>query len=185
MAFCSIELDHGASLGMQAVINYDTLPNRGIYALEGTVRNTSCVTALLNVNATTHSGRIPLPTSVYLLLLDQRGMEDLLNPAVPRLSPAGGCVAGVNTTNCAFTASGLVPGQAYHLWLAYTGNSAADGLNADALVTMTFATSTSSGGLHLNLIVPRQPLDSAPCLPSMMQLHYRIGDQESQESLTS
>lgn len=145
-------LDLGAMMGLQAIITYDTLPNDGFLALEGSVRNTSCVTALLNVNATTPSGRRPLPSSVYLLLLDQHGMEDLVNPSTAQLVPTGGCQAGVSTTSCAFTASGLVPGQAYHMWLVYTGNRSADGLRDDALVTATFATSTSAGERPLKVV---------------------------------
>lgn len=133
---------------MQAIIAYDTLPDSGTTALEATVRNTSCVTALLSVNATTSSGRLTTPA--YLLLLDQHGMEDLLNPAVPLVTPTGGCQAGISTTSCAFTSSGLVPGQAYHLWVFYVGNASAYGLYEDALVTATFATSTSVGEQHSN-----------------------------------
>lgn len=135
---------------MQAIIASDTLPDNGLLSLEGTVRNASCVTAALNVNATTASGRLATP--VYLLLVDQHGMEDLLNQAVSVVTPTGGCLAGVSATSCAFTASGLVPGQAYHLWVFYYGSNSALGFFQDALVTATFATSTSSGIWHDNAV---------------------------------
>ncbi|KAK9832247.1 hypothetical protein WJX74_004144 [Apatococcus lobatus] len=134
-----------------AIIYYDFLADDGALALVGSVRNTSCTTALLNVNSTYQNGRLPLPAPVYLLLLDQHGVEDLLNPRISGLIPVGGCQAGLNATSCAFTASGLVPGQAYHLWLTYTGNASAFGLSSDAFVTTTFATSTFPGSCS-NLI---------------------------------
>ncbi|KAK9832347.1 hypothetical protein WJX74_007368 [Apatococcus lobatus] len=134
-----------------AIIHYDTLFADGNLAFVGSIRNTSCVTALLNINSTYHSGRLPLPAPVYLMLLDQRGLENLLNPKIAQLIPSAGCQAGITTSNCAFTTSTLVPGQAYHLWLAYQGNSSALGLISDGLATATFATSTSAGNCS-NLI---------------------------------
>ena len=130
---------------MQAIIYYAALHDYGSLALVGSVRNTSCTTVLLNVNSTFRDGRLPLPAPAFLLLLDQHGLEDLLNTNIPRLAPTGGCQAGLNSTSCAFTASGLTPGHAYHLWLAYQGNSSAVGLRDDGIVTATFATSTSAG----------------------------------------
>ena len=132
-------------MDLQAIIRYSALWADGNLAFAGSVRNASCTTGLLNVNSTYRSGRIPLPAPVYLLLLDQRGLENLLNPSIAQLTPTAGCQAGLNTTSCAFTISGLSPNQAYHLWLVYPGNASASEFSVDGLVTATFASGASVG----------------------------------------
>lgn len=161
---------------MQAVIFKNALVDNGTEELVGSVRNSSCITALLSVNNTYRDGRLPLPAPIYLLLVDQQGLEDLLdtNQKIFRLPPHHACQAGqnLNTTSCAFTASGLNPGQAYHFWLYYQGNKSALGDSYDARVTATFAMSHTAGVLLHHLFQPSDTSDNwhvtlchfAPCI---------------------
>ena len=131
----------------QAVILDDWLPASGTHGALGTIRNASCISAALNVEVFQTSS---LPSAAVLMLLDARGLQDLYNNnnnASQRLTPLGGCQAGLNSSSCKFTTTGLQSTSAYHVSMFFSGTADASwplyhGNNGFILATVASGTST-------------------------------------------
>ena len=79
--------DHHLYHCLQAALFSTSLSVSGYRDLFGTMRNTSCINAALNLEAY----ELPfLPSAAHLVLVDAAGLEDIYNNAAQRLHPLGG-----------------------------------------------------------------------------------------------
>lgn len=134
----------GACL-LQGTILPSYVQSKGVARFLATFRNASCISASIN----SYSDLQYLPSPVTLTLINERGLEDLCNPAAASFqfaSPGSFCRAGTNDTgpSCNFATSGLNPAFPYHFFLSYQGNSSASASLSDAFILMT-VTSSNSG----------------------------------------